>query len=174
MSSTMENLVKAVAREPRSRNRAEQPVPELSDFGKFLMDLNYWAIGARVERTECFGEEILSDVTAICRRRFKKDEILILDLLDEDAESGIAFTEERMFYWTDEGGEVEAVPYADIRKVDFAGDEVLVEYGDSSVTMNLGDDAEDEKYTRYMYNFIMDIVDYVQAAAKTGEENCDE
>lgn len=35
--------------------------------------------------------------------------------------------------------------------------------------INLGDDAEDEKYPRYMYNFIMDIVDYINGEYENDE-----
>lgn len=42
----------------------------------------------------------------------------------------------------------------------FDDTDIIIEHGDTVLSITLGEDAEDEKYPRYMYNFIMDILDY--------------
>ena len=65
-----------------------------------------------------------------------------------------------IIYWLDSGEEVVRIPYSEIERVDFDDTDIIIEHGDTVLSINLGEDAEDEKYPRYMYNFIMDILDY--------------
>ncbi len=52
------------------------------------------------------------------------------------------------------------IPYSEIERVDFDDTDIIIEHGDTVLSITLGEDAEDERYPRYMYNFIMDILDY--------------
>ena len=51
------------------------------------------------------------------------------------------------------------IPYEQIDQVDFTEDSVIVSYQGISLTIYLGEDAETEKFPRYMYNFIMELLE---------------
>ncbi|GEM_PF-1057892 len=104
----------------------------------------------------------LSDVTAICRRRFRKNEVLVLVEIEDDYESGIAFTAKGICSWTDTGSDIDEIAYTDITHVDFDDEYIMISGKGEEISIYLGDDAEEEKYPRYMYNFIMDILEYFE------------
>lgn len=125
-----------------------------------ILSLNYREIGENVYAGS-ISKEVLNDVTAVCRRRFRGDDVLVYVDTDENEEynSGIVFTEDRIFTWTDNEGCIEEVAYADISAVDYNDHSVTISYNGGTCALYLGENAEDEKYSRYMYNFIMDIME---------------
>ncbi|MGN0169858.1 MAG: hypothetical protein ACI39H_03735 [Lachnospiraceae bacterium] len=131
------------------------------DFSQYVIGLSDDKIGPYVG-SGSIAEEILVDITAICRRRFKKKDVLVYVDTDEgrEMESGIVFTASAIVTWSNQGEIVVVIPYEEIESVDFDEEEVLIEFGGKSTTLYLGEDAEAEKYPRYMYNFIMDILEY--------------
>lgn len=80
--------------------------------------------------------------------------------MDEEYDEGMVFTGDAIIYWLDSGEEVVRIPYSEIERVDFDDTDIIIEHGDTVLSITLGEDAEDEKYPQYMYNFIMDILDY--------------
>jgi len=150
-------------------NPTRAKVANGSQLAEYIEGLDYENIGPSVS-VGSFSDYMLSNVTAICRRRFKKKDIIaFVDLKEgEDFESGVIFTESGIFYWSDNGDEIENVEYNAISSVDYDEESVCITTINSSMNIFLGEDAEEEKYPRYMYNFIMDIVDYINGES---EEN---
>ena len=121
-------------------------------FAEYVMELDYSSIGSSV----------LSDIMAISRRAFRRQDVIVyvgIDM-DEEYDEGMVFTGDAIIYWLDSGEEVVRIPYSEIERVDFDDTDIIIEHGDTVHSITLGEDAEDEKYPRYMYNFIMDILDY--------------
>lgn len=147
-------IVNVIGRMPNS----EAPQTEIA---KYIRGLDCGAIGDAVYR-ESISKSILNAITAICRRRFKKNEvILFVDLgTDDDYENGVVFTEEKIFIWTDEGRSVTEIMYTGINNVDFDKEGVIIEYDETQAVIDYSDYDSDENYPRAMYSFIMDILDY--------------
>ena len=55
-----------------------------------------------------------------------------------------------IIYWLDSGEEVVRIPYSEIERVDFDDTDIIIEHGDTVLSITLGEDAEDEKYPRYI------------------------
>lgn len=130
-------------------------------FADYVRELDYRNIGPDV----CVGdiqEEILSDISAVCRRAFKKKDVIVYVGIDpeDDYEEGIVFTTDSIFCWTDNGANVTGIKYSEIKKIDYDETDILIEHDNTTTRFSLGDDAEEEKYPRHMYSFIMDILDY--------------
>ena len=89
-------------------------------------------------------------------------------LLDEDndydGEAGIAFTSKAMYYWL-EGDDFRCeIKYDEIASVDFDEESITVEDTDGTcyeIICNTDDD-DGEKYSRYMYNMVMDIKEMLE------------
>lgn len=160
----------AMARISRDVERVTRKVENNSQMSEHIKQLDYDHIGPSVS-VGSFSDFMLNNVTAICRRRFKKkDVIAFVDIEEgEDYEAGIIFTESGIIHWADNGEEIESVEYNTISDVDYDDNTVYIKSGNSTMEINLGDDAEDEKYPRYMYNFIMDIVDYINGEYENDE-----
>ena len=141
-----------------TNNDLTQPT---ENFRNYILSLQYDRIGSSVLAGNIL-DEILSDLTAICRRCFKKKDVVIyVDTDDEDEmENGIVFTSQGIVSWRMNGNEIHQIPYDKIESVDYDDDEVIIHYAGVSESIYLGEDAEEEKYPRYMYNFIMDILEY--------------
>ena len=132
------------------------------EFANYVRTLSYNGIGPDVYAGD-IQDSLLSDITAVCRRAFKKKDVIVyvgIDSDDEDYEEGVVFTTEGIFCWGDNGKGVVGIKYSDITKVDFDSTEVFVEHNNTTTKIYLGEDAEEEKYPRYMYNFIMDLLEY--------------
>lgn len=140
-------------------------------FANYIRGLNYESIADSVF-AGTISEDILVNITAVCRRCFKKqDVILFVDLdTDEEYEAGIVFTEKGIFSWTDSGMEIEEISYESITQVDFDDEDIIITHEGETTYINMGEDAEEEKYPRYMYNFIMDILEF-DSQDVAGEQN---
>ncbi|SEI96487.1 hypothetical protein SAMN02910453_1719 [Lachnospiraceae bacterium A10] len=115
--------------------------------------------------TQDLRDFIKSDISAVCRRAFKKDDVLVyVEIQDEDDgyEEGIVFTDESIFYWTDSGSDLVEMKYGDITSVDFDETDIIIKHNDETESITLGDDAEEMKSPRHMYNFIMDIKEFLE------------
>lgn len=125
-----------------------------------ILSLDFSGIGENVYGGS-ISKAVLNNVIAVCRRKFKREDVVVYLDTDEDEEynTGIVFTNESIFTWTDSAGSVEEIPYLDIESVDYNDDSVTIQYASSSCSLYLGEDATKEKYPRYMYNFIMDILE---------------
>lgn len=133
-------------------------------FADYVRELDYRNIGPDV----CVGDiqvELLSDISAVCRRAFKKTDVIVYVGIDsdDDYEEGMVFTKDSIVYWTDNGTDVIRIKYSEISKVDYDETDIIIEHENTTTRMSLGEDAEDENYPRYMYSFIMDILEYEEA-----------
>lgn len=140
-----------------------------SPLAKFICDCDYSEIGNCVCRKSELTKGQINTAVAICRRRFTKDDIILFDILDdyEEGEEGIVFTESAIYHWRGDETLVAEVSYEEIARVDYEGDYVyLYTEDDEVIEMYCGEDAGEEKYTRYMYNFISDILDFLEKEKK--------
>lgn len=141
-------------------------------FADFVRGLDCRNIGAEVYSGD-IQETLLSDISAVCRRAFRKNDVIVyveINSDDEDYEEGIVFTTEGIFYWTDNGSNVTGIKYSEMKKVDYDETDIMIEHDNTTTRISLGDDAEEEKYPRHMYSFIMDILDYEEEDVLVEEE----
>lgn len=143
-------------------------------FREFIFSLDSEHIGSCVLKGARITQEIGNTATAVCKRRFKWQDMIVLITLDEDeeGEAGILFTEKGIYHWLENDEFVAEVLYDDIGAVGYQGDYIIItRQDDSSVELFCGEDAEEEKYSRYLYNYICDIVEYFDAnIAAEGEK----
>lgn len=132
-------------------------------FAEYVSKLECGFIGPDVYSGD-MQESMLSDISAVCRRAFKKKDVVVYVGIesedDEDYEEGLVFTNSGIFYWTDNGSNVTSIKYSDIKKVDYDDTDVMIEHDNTTTRISLGEDAEEEKYPRHMYSFIMDLLEY--------------
>lgn len=135
----------------------------MSEIREKMLELDYKNIGPDVSVCGSIGDSVLADISATCRRAFKKDEVVVYVNLDEDDDydAGIVFTETSLIAWEDGGSVMEKIPYEQITTVDFDDDSVIINYAENNAEIPLGEDAEDEKYPRHMYSFVMDILELI-------------
>lgn len=113
------------------------------------------------EIAELLGKTVLSEenafnVTAICRKAFKKDDIVLCNFVNSD-ECGIAFTEDKLYsFWNSELENT--VAYSAIESADFEMDTVTVTLSDGN-EVDLYCDKEE--YTKHLYSLLIDIRDRV-------------
>lgn len=102
--------------------------------------------------------------TSICRRKFNVEDIILLVIQDdeEEGEAGIAFTENGIYQWQEKEELVAEVMYDNIKSVDYDEESVIITTKDGKNVDLYCDDDCDEKYSRYMYNFIADIVEFLE------------
>lgn len=142
------------------------------NFADYVRELDYHNIGPEVYKGD-IPNTILADISAVCRRAFKKNEVIVyvgIETDDDDYVEGMVFTEAGLFHWSDNGSEVTKIPYSEIKKVDFDQTDIMIEHENTTTSITLGEDAEEEKYPRHMYSFIMDILDYDEDTYVTSEK----
>ena len=143
---------------------ADVDLENASAIKKFLLTGNYSEIGGYVLAGTSITRKLAITAVSVCRRRFKTEDIVLLVLLDEDeeGEAGIVFTEKGIYQWQEDEEFVAEVRYDAIQSVDYDEENVLITTKDGkNVDLYCGDDC-DEKYSRYMYNFIADIVEFFE------------
>lgn len=103
-------------------------------------------------------DDVLLSAVSICRRRFKEEDIILMNVLDDEqqGEIGIVLTEEGCFVWNEKF--LFNFNYKDIESVDYNDEdmEVYVKANDEDYTIELSGD-EDEHYPRKWYNLLLDI-----------------
>ena len=104
------------------------------------------------------SDDVLLSAVSICRRRFKEEDIILMNVLDDEqqGEIGIVLTEEGCFVWNEKF--LFNFNYKDIESVDYNDEdmEVYVKANDEDYTIELSGD-EDEHYPRKWYNLLLDI-----------------
>lgn len=148
-----------------------------SPLASFIYDSDYREIGNYVLRKTELSKSQENNAVAICRRSFTKDDIILFDILDDagEGEEGIVFTETTIYHWRDDETVMGEVPYDMITDVDYDGDYVyLCTADDEAIDLYCGRDAGEEKYTRYMYNFISDILDFLAKEGTGGKKRMPE
>lgn len=165
MSEFMERMMKSI--------QEEEELEQRSPLASFIYNNGYGEIGNCVLRKTELSKCQENNAIAICRRKFKKEEIILFDILDEneEGEEGIVFTETAIYQWCGDTVPVDEIPYDEIIKVDYEGDCVILWLSeDEAVELNCGENAGEEKYTRYMYNFIADILEFLAKEETEVEE----
>lgn len=102
------------------------------------------------------------DVMSMCRRKIKKKDILVLSITEEsdsDGEiiNGILFTKDQICEFSEDGIE-EVIAYEEIEEVDYNSEDVILTTNENTYHLTCCYNEEGH-YSKYMYNFIMDIVD---------------
>lgn len=137
---------------------------EYTPIEKFILEKDYRRIGNLVINELNTSDEKVMAAVSICRRRFKVSDIILLVILDEEqeGEAGIAFTQNGIYHWKGDEEYIGGVSYNHIRELDYDEENVMVTDKDGVIlTLWCGEDTS-EKYSRYMYNFIMDIKEYAE------------
>lgn len=158
-------VMKALIKQSTRTTRAE------GMFADYVRELECRDIGPDVYLGD-MQDSMLSDISAVCRRAFRKNNVIVYVGIetDDDFDEGMVFTTEGIFYWSDNGNRVNGIKYSEITNVDYDETDIIIEYDNTSVSISLGDDAEDEKYPRHMYSFIMDILEYEENSISTFNE----
>jgi len=134
-------------------------------FKKFLLEKGSNRIGVCVRRGIEIPENWMLAATSICKRRFRWQDIIWMVALDEEeeGEAGIVFTEKGIYHWLEEENFVEEVLYDDISSVEYIEKHVVLTLADGKTVELLCDNGNgEEKYNRYMYNFVTDIVEFIK------------
>ncbi len=152
-----------------SKYLTKMELVEGSPFREFIFVLDSEHIGSCVLKGARLSRDFGNTATAICKRRFKWQDMVVMVVLDEaeEGEAGIVFTEKGIYHWREDEEFVAEVLYEDIAAIGYQGDSVIItEHDDTPVILFCGEDAEEEKYSRYMYNYICDIVEYFDVNVK--------
>ena len=140
--------------------KKKENLENASPMERLILTSQHSDIGSCVLERMLISGELANAATAICRRRFKVMDIVLMVLLDKDeeGEAGIVFTETGIYHWLEDEEFVGEMPYVDIESVDYDEEQVIITDNDGrTVELFCGEDSEEEHYSRYMYNFIMDI-----------------
>lgn len=137
---------------------------EYTPIEKFIVGREHERIGNLViDDFHTSYEEAITAVS-VCRRRFKTSDLILLVVLDEEekGEAGIAFTRTGIYHWKEKEEFVGGVLYDQIQTLDYDEENVMVTDQDGTTLVLWCGEDNGEKYTRYMYNLIMDIKEYVE------------
>lgn len=132
---------------------------------RILLEHDFIAIGEYVLADSRISRELAVSVAAICRRRFKATDIVVLDILDEkeEGEAGIAFTEKGIYCWEEDETFVAEILYSNIAAVDYEEEYVIITDKEGKEIRLFCGDEDEVKYSRNMYNYIMDIKEAMEA-----------
>lgn len=127
------------------------------DLVMFITDADYEDIGETVIPMHELSKTTISNISAVTRRKANKKNIVLYVTADadpDDCDSGVIFTDTSIIAFTDEGKAIDEVKYVDITNVDFDDDSVEIVGKNGGITF-------DSDESRHIYNFIMDIVDFL-------------
>ncbi len=145
-----------------------------SDFCRYL----YMQIMVDEEIGYCYflphkvTDKMRKHIMAYSRMAVKKEDVLLVDYIDEDQEGtdGLAFCEDRIIYWRNEGESVIQIPYKEIKSVDYNKEHVTLKVNDEKIELDLGEDYDDFEIYENMYVFIMHLLDYEEGSHYTKED----
>lgn len=102
-------------------------------------------------------ERIADDIVTLCRRKFKKEEIILYTFDDISTPTrGIVFLEDKICSFDEKKLEY-IISYAEMGDIDFTEDSVTISVsGGEDVSIYCGDE---EEYAQGVYNLLMDIKD---------------
>lgn len=108
-------------------------------------------------------EEAAGNICAFCRRKFKKEDIILfsVDSFYSPMTMGIVFLEDKICTFDQKMLEY-IITYAEMETVDFTEDSVTIRVtSGEEVSLYCGND---EKYSKGIYNLLMDIKDRIAGA----------
>ena len=143
----------------KAAKRVAEELGGCVDFTDILLELDYHSIGSNVYAKSDLSDDVLLTAVSICRRRFKKDDIVFMVVLAhaQEGECGIAFTKDKMYYWEEDEDYRGDVSYMDILDVDYEETVVSVSASGCNQALEIECDNDGKNYSRQMYNFLMDI-----------------
>lgn len=143
-----------------------------TQFGNYILSLEYEKIGPIV-CGDTFIPVELTNIHTTCRRKFGKYDVLVYVNIENPDEygKGMVFTEKGIFYWENEGEDITEIDYSDIENADYKKNTVEIKIKkDETFIIKLDQNEDNHSYGRNMYNFIMDILDYVDLSVEETEE----
>ena len=95
--SMMDEMVNATV----GRTMTKMDSMAASPLKKFILSCDTDKLGDCVGRGSQISKQLSNAATAICRRRFNRDDIVVMSVLDrdEEGEAGIVFTEKGIYHW---------------------------------------------------------------------------
>lgn len=108
-------------------------------------------------------EEAAGNLCAFCRRKFKKEDIILfsVDSFYSPMTMGIVFLEDKICTFDQKMLEY-IITYAEMENIDFTEDSVTIRVtSGEEVSLYCGND---EKYSKGIYNLLMDIKDRIAGA----------
>lgn len=132
---------------------------------KFLLENGSDKIGKCVRRGMEIPEKWMLAATSVCRRRFHWLDIIWMIALDdaEEGEAGIVFTKKGIYHWLEEENFVAEVLYDDIVSVEYNKNHVILTLdGGMEIKLLCDKGTGEEMYNRHLYNFIVDIVEFIK------------
>lgn len=105
------------------------------------------------------SESDADSIVALCRRKFRKEEIILFTHYNNYIIGGMVFLEDRICTFNEKQLEY-VIPYAEMEEIDFTDDSVTIRVlsdgEEENVSIYCGDK---EKYTQGVYSLLMDIKD---------------
>lgn len=109
------------------------------------------------------AESVGDVVTVACQGRFKKEEIAVLFILDEEklGKSGIAFTGKAIYHWTKEEGFIAEIFYKEIEAVGPVDVWLIFTLSEENhIPVFCGEDAEKQSYAPKLFLYLIDILTF--------------
>ena len=100
-----------------------------ADIKRFILERASKDLGPEIITYQDTEMKTLSKkASTICRRRFKASDVLLMSLLDEEAEgeTGVAFTADGIYHWEEDDNFIFGIKYRDIKQVDYDSNGVIV------------------------------------------------
>lgn len=166
MNRTLHMVEKAMeATQEVIRQKEEETLRKNSrDLTEWICNSNYRMIAEYVYANDDLTDDMALAAVSICRRRFKRSDIVLMVALDKDVEGerGIVFTKDRLYCWEEDEDYRGDVAYIDIEDVTYDKESLtIVNKSGDEVYIYCGDEFED--YNRRMYNYLMDIKDCAES-----------
>lgn len=158
----MDDLYKQRREEEQRRLEEEKRQKAALDDGSvkgLILSGDYSNIGYHVESYNTINEDTALNLVTLCRRKFKKEDILLYIEVPYNNECGFVFTEDKIYSFIYSNLE-NVIEYSQIENTDFNEDSVIIKLPNGEeTTLDCGGFKGAEEYSKHMYNLVMDIVD---------------
>lgn len=161
----MDDYFKQKKEEEKRRLEEEKRQKAALDDGSvkgLILSGDYSGIGYHVESCNTIDEDTAFNLVTLCRRKFKKEDILLYIEVPYNDECGFVFTEDKIYFFIYSNLE-NVIEYSQIVSVDFNIDSVIIKLSDGEeTTLDCGGFKGAEEYSKHMYNLVLDIVDRIK------------
>ncbi len=167
MNRTLHMVEKAMeATQGAIRQKEEQTILKTAkDFKELILNNDYQMIAEYVYANDDLTDDMALAAVSICRRRFKRNDIVLMIPLDEDVEGerGIVFTKDKLYCWEEDEEYKGEIAYDDIEDVTYTDDTItIIRKSGDEITIYCGIGFIEHK--RRMYNYLMDIKEYAESS----------
>lgn len=163
----MDDLYKQRREEEQRRLEEEKRQKAALDDGSvkgLILSGDYNNIGYHVEFQNTIDEDTAFNLVTLCRRKFKREDIILYIEVPYNNECGFVFTEDKIYSFIYSNLE-NVIEYSNIAEADFNEDSVIITLSNGEeTTLDCGGFKGAEEYSKHMYNLVMDIVDRVKGA----------